>query len=166
MNRSRLLLVVAAVLAGTGAVLAIAGIATNPVFVVLSLPFGAAAYVMWADATGRRRFRWRRAARRVGSHRGDATRGQRPGQSRRARRFRTAGGSGRHRRRRSEATPAAGGMSPRDARQVLGVDDDADDAAIRRAYRERVTEVHPDTDGGDEEAFKRVTEARDRLLDE
>jgi curved DNA-binding protein CbpA len=34
---------------------------------------------------------------------------------------------------------------------------------VRAAYRERVKEVHPDTEGGDEEAFKRVTRAYETL---
>ena len=46
---------------------------------------------------------------------------------------------------------------------MLGVDTDADADAIRRAYRARVKETHPDADGGSEEAFKRVTDAYERL---
>jgi curved DNA-binding protein CbpA len=48
---------------------------------------------------------------------------------------------------------------------VLGVAPDADEDEIRRAYRERAKEVHPDAAGGDEEAFKRVTEAYERLVE-
>jgi hypothetical protein len=48
------------------------------------------------------------------------------------------------------------------AREVLGVDPDADAEAIRRAYRERVKETHPDRDG-DPEAFKRVRWAYEYL---
>ena len=40
----------------------------------------------------------------------------------------------------------------------LGVPTDADAATVKRAYRERVKEVHPDQ-GGDEAAFRRVREA-------
>jgi curved DNA-binding protein CbpA len=36
---------------------------------------------------------------------------------------------------------------------------------VRAAYRDRVKEVHPDTDAGDEEAFKSVTAAYERLTD-
>jgi hypothetical protein len=51
---------------------------------------------------------------------------------------------------------------------VLGVDCDAADGDIERAYRERVTECHPDVndDPEAERAFKRLTEARDVLLDD
>lgn len=51
---------------------------------------------------------------------------------------------------------------------ALGVESDADDDAIRRAYRERVKERHPDVsdEPGDPRAFKRLTTARDVLVDE
>jgi curved DNA-binding protein CbpA len=48
---------------------------------------------------------------------------------------------------------------------VLGVGPDADEAAVRRAYRERAKETHPDTDGGEEDEFKRVNRAYERLTD-
>lgn len=47
---------------------------------------------------------------------------------------------------------------------ALGVDPDADPEAIRRAYRERVKRHHPDA-GGDVGEFRRLTTARDVLLD-
>ena len=47
---------------------------------------------------------------------------------------------------------------------VLGLDDDADDDAVERAYRERVKEAHPDT-GGTIEEFRLVRRAY-RLLSE
>ncbi|MCL7416959.1 MAG: J domain-containing protein [Halalkalicoccus sp.] len=49
---------------------------------------------------------------------------------------------------------------------VLGVDPDAGPGEIRAAYRERVKRHHPDVDGGDAAAFRRLTTARDVLLDE
>lgn len=51
---------------------------------------------------------------------------------------------------------------------VLGVATDADRERIRRAYRDRVKETHPDVSDNPDasEAFKRVTTARDVLLDE
>ncbi|SMO72093.1 J domain-containing protein [Halorubrum cibi] len=45
-----------------------------------------------------------------------------------------------------------------DAYAELGLSTDADADAVKRAYRERVKETHPDR-GGDEEAFRRVQEA-------
>jgi len=50
--------------------------------------------------------------------------------------------------------------------EVLGVSPDADGGEIRDAYRDLVTEVHPDTPGGSEDEFKRVKRAKEVLLDE
>ncbi|WP_276257173.1 J domain-containing protein [Halomontanus rarus] len=47
---------------------------------------------------------------------------------------------------------------------VLGVDPDADQSAIRAAYRERVMETHPDR-GGDEDEFMCVERAKETLLE-
>lgn len=51
---------------------------------------------------------------------------------------------------------------------VLGVNPDADADAIRRGYRERAAEVHPDVndDPDADSQFRRLTTARDTLLDE
>ena len=50
---------------------------------------------------------------------------------------------------------------------VLGVGPDADDEAIRAAYRERVKEHHPDVSADPDaaERFKRLTAAKETLLD-
>lgn len=47
---------------------------------------------------------------------------------------------------------------------VLGIDPDAGPSAVRRAYRERVKEVHPDRPDGDRDAFQRVERAKEKLL--
>jgi curved DNA-binding protein CbpA len=54
-------------------------------------------------------------------------------------------------------------MGRKEAFRTLGLSVDADEDAVKRAYREKVKEVHPDTDGGDEEAFKKVNRAYERL---
>ncbi|MFC7068782.1 ferredoxin Fer [Halobaculum lipolyticum] len=46
---------------------------------------------------------------------------------------------------------------------VLGLDADADDTEIERAYRRRVKETHPDR-GGSVEAFRRVREAYEAVV--
>jgi curved DNA-binding protein CbpA len=48
---------------------------------------------------------------------------------------------------------------------VLGVNPNADPETIRRAYREGAKRHHPDVSGRDPEQFKRLTTARDVLLD-
>ena len=54
----------------------------------------------------------------------------------------------------------------RDYYEVLGVDKNADDAAIKKAYRVLAKKYHPDTNAGDpvaEEKLKEVNEAYDVL---
>lgn len=58
-------------------------------------------------------------------------------------------------------TPFVGVDSPFD---VLGIDSNADDAEIERAYRRRVKETHPDH-GGSAREFQAVYEAYRRILD-
>ncbi|MFZ5670553.1 MAG: DnaJ C-terminal domain-containing protein [Pseudomonadota bacterium] len=54
-------------------------------------------------------------------------------------------------------------MTPRRARQRLGVGPDADEHALRAAFREAAKHCHPDRAGGDGAAFREVVEAY-RLL--
>lgn len=63
---------------------------------------------------------------------------------------------------RDRSPRSSSGPTRAEARAVLGVDAGADEAEIKRAYREKVKEAHPDR-GGDESTFKRVTAAYDRL---
>ena len=52
-----------------------------------------------------------------------------------------------------QALPRAG------QEKILSADD------VKAAYRERVKETHPDSKTGDEEAFKQVNRAYERLTD-
>src|SRR5438309_11293684 len=57
----------------------------------------------------------------------------------------------------------------KDLYKTLGVAEDADDAAIKKAYRKLAKEFHPDATGGDKkktERFKEVNEAYGILGDE
>ena len=59
-------------------------------------------------------------------------------------------------------------MAKRDYYEVLGIGRDADDAAIKKAYRQMAKKYHPDVNPGDkdaEEKFKEVNEAYSVLSD-
>lgn len=135
-------------------VFVVLGVTVSPVALGVGVPFGIAAYILWYQASGRlrARVRWRADAgedrrRRPGGRGSRHATGPRPGAD--------------------DPRPgrAEGSSGPREAYEVLGVSPDADPATVRRAYRERVKEVHPDR-GGDEVAFKRVTRAYERLRDQ
>lgn len=174
MTRSRLLLALAATFAGLAVVLAVLGVVYSLVLLAAAVPFAGTAYLLWYHASGRLvararrraghdptsgrrardRFR-RRAAERLG---GD------PRRERRERRDRVSGGTAGPRGNAGRA-PRGGGASPTrtEAADVLGVPIDADDDQIRAAYRDRAKDLHPDAEGGSEEAFKRITAAYERL---
>lgn len=54
-------------------------------------------------------------------------------------------------------------LSRAEACRVLGVSPEADRETIKSAYRERVKRTHPDTAAGDEESFKRLNRAYERV---
>lgn len=164
MTRARLLLAVSSVLAGAAALFVALGVVFNLVLIGAAVPFGLAASLIWLHATGRLEARVR--PRRPGEHERRARRQRaraadpRSMWSDRASEVhggRTASGSA--------DTGTAASMERREALRTLGLPPDADQAAIRRAYRERVKAVHPDAPDGDETAFRRLTAAYDRLRD-
>ena len=63
----------------------------------------------------------------------------------------------------NRSRPRAVGMSEAEARQLLGVDQAADAAAIRAAHQRLITRVHPDA-GGSAGLAARVNAARDLLV--
>lgn len=187
MYRSPLVLGLAAVFAGLTALLLIGAlVAAQPIAVFVAIPLGVTSYFMYYHGSGklaravyrRHEVRQRRAERGRARGRGGFGAGPRSRggpRTRAQREARTAGfgsgggpsaGPGRDRRtgpRRGNRAPrATSGPTRAEARRALGVGVSAGDAEIKRAYRERVKEVHPDR-GGDEEAFKQVTAAYDRL---
>ncbi len=56
-------------------------------------------------------------------------------------------------------------MAKRDYYDVLGVKKDASDDEIKKAFRRKAIELHPDKEGGDEAKFKEVNEAYEVLKD-
>lgn len=71
-------------------------------------------------------------------------------------------------RRRSRA-PAKPEVEEKDLYGILGVERDADEGAIRKAYRKLSRKYHPDKNQGDEEAakkFQAISEANEILSDE
>ncbi|WP_435176000.1 DnaJ domain-containing protein [Halorussus sp. AFM4] len=178
MQEDRLLFGLAAVLAGIATLEFVLAFVYTPALFAVAVPFGVAAYLVWYHASGRLRERVERG--RAGSYRRAETEtggfGAGPRESFTGRRgfdgdarARQAGGrraaGARAGRAGGARTVRDSGPSAAEAYRVLGLDPDADDEAVRRAYRERVKTVHPDRESGDEEEFKRVKEAYERLRD-
>lgn len=174
-DRSPFVLGLASVFAGLTAVLGIFGIVgAQPIAVAVAVPFGLTSYVMYYHGSGklaraavRRGERASHERRRRAAGAGPQTRtGPRTRADRQARAG--AGGGARSQRaagsRRRAPPETSRGPTAAEARSTLGVGADAGESEIRSAYRNRVKEVHPDR-GGDEEAFKRVTAAYDRLTE-
>ncbi len=188
-QHDRLITGIATALAGCAVLLALLGVIYNPAIIFVALALGAAAYFMWFQASGRlarrvyrsverqartdtdgsgsgRRTRQRRSRERGGFGAGPREDWTPPG-GRGGRRSRARGdpfgGQGQRQRQRRRAPSTTDGPSEAEAYAVLDVDPGADDDAVKQAYRQKVKEVHPDTDGGDEDEFKRVNRAYERL---
>ena len=157
MKRQRLLVALASVFAGITVLLAMLGIVYNLVIVAAAVPFGLATYILWYHATGRLAERARR--RRVDPRqraRGDPFRERAAGDPR------FNGGRNRQTGQRGPASPQYD-LSTREAYRRLDLEPGADQEAVRRAYRRKVKTVHPDREGGDEQSFREVRRAYDRL---
>ena len=57
-------------------------------------------------------------------------------------------------------------MAKRDYYEVLGVGKTASADEVKKAFRRKAVELHPDKQGGDEEKFKELNEAYEVLKDE
>jgi hypothetical protein len=178
-QQDRLLFGLAAVLAGIAVLEFVLAFVYSPALLAIAVPFGAAAYLIWYQASGR--LRERVESGRAGSYRrAEAETGgfgagpresfsSRSGFRQRAeeRRARAGGAQTGGARAGGGASGARtvrnSGPTPAEAYRVLGLDADADSEAVRRAYRQKVKSVHPDRESGDEDEFKRVNEAYEVL---
>jgi len=155
-SQSRILLALASVFAGIAVVTTISSLVyATPVPLAVAAPTGATAYVFWYQGTGRLKRRVRRRA-------FDARAGPSGAFDARAGFGARATGTGARRERYRPPPSSTSGPTRREAAGVLGVEVGAGEREVRRAYRERVKEVHPDR-GGDEERFRRVAAAYERL---
>lgn len=181
-ERNRLVMVLASVFAGLAVVVALAAIVHQPFIVILALLFGSVAYFMWYQASGRLAQRVYRAVENQARPNDGRTErggfGAGPRESRRQRTRRAGFGGGqrqasnarhhdRHDRERRGKTPpgtvSQSSLTRAQAYDILDVDPSVEEPAIKQAYREKVKDVHPDTENGSEEAFKRVNEAYEQL---
>ncbi|KTG09231.1 molecular chaperone DnaJ [Haloprofundus marisrubri] len=172
MDRDLLIMGLAAVFAGITVLLAVLGLSYQPFLLVLALPFGATTYFMWYQASGRLTDQARtRRVRREPSGFGAGARRENVRQNRRrARRGAGAGPGGRagagartNGGARTGAPRTTPGPSRAEAYRALDLEPGASTAEVKRAYRSKVKEVHPDTETGDEESFKRVNRAYESL---
>lgn len=145
----------------------------EPVLVVMLVPLALLTYAFWYRSSGKLRERiiqsGTRSRRGRGSETGGFGAGPREGfESARGQRAREAWERRQREQRAGGARGGRGGPQPSpsisksEAYRRLGVEPGADESTVKRAYREKVKEVHPDR-GGDEETFKKVTEAYETL---
>ena len=191
MQYDRLTKGIAVVFGVLTAVLTVVGLLASPAVLFLALTFGASTYLMYYHLSGRmaasvyERVERRAATDGRGARRGGDRGGfgagpreewepPRDGRARRAaervrqeraRRQRARRGSQQAGQRRQRAQQPSG-PTPAEAYDRLDLEPSADERAVKQAYRERVKETHPDTDGGNEREFKRVKAAYETLTDD
>ncbi|QCJ46139.1 J domain-containing protein [Haloprofundus sp. MHR1] len=164
MERDQLVMGLAAVFAGITVLLAVLGLSYSLFLLVVAVPFGATTYFMWYQASGRlaEQARTRRVRREPSGFGAGARRENVRENRRRARRNGRSGG--RTGGRSSTDAPRTTRRPTRaEAYRALDLEPGASTAEVKRAYRSKVKEVHPDTEDGDEESFRRVNRAYESL---
>jgi DnaJ-domain-containing protein 1 len=194
-NNSRLLLGMTAVFAGLAALMVVlAAVFRDAVPLFVAAAFGGASYLFWYQGSGKLRASlYERVERRARANSGRERRGRDAGgRGRRGDRRQGGGfgagpredwtppggrerweyryqqqqrGPGGSRGRAGARVAARDGPTDGEAYATLGLEPGADETDVKQAYRRLVKETHPDTDDGDEEAFKEVTEAYEHLTD-
>jgi hypothetical protein len=171
-HESRIVSGLAVVLGGMAVLFALLSVVYNPVFLFVAAVFGLSAYFVWYHASGRLARRLYRGvedrAEPAGGGFGAGPRadwepprdGGRVGARTKAGGQRAGGARGAGRRRAERD-----GLTARQAYDRLDLDPGADEGAVREAYRRKVKDVHPDQPGGDEDRFKEVQAAYERLTD-
>lgn len=145
-------LVGAAISAVIALMFSVLGSVVSVVAFLVAVPFAVTAVVLWRQASTR--LNGANQRRRSTGHGGrDDHRQRRRHDDRYGRHQQTTNGQ-------IQSPPTH--VSAAEARSILDVSSDADQAAVRDAYRRRIKEVHPDQ-GGEEEEFRRVTAAYERL---
>jgi DnaJ-domain-containing protein 1 len=179
-DRDRLILGLAAVFAGLTMLLVVLAFVYQPFLLALALPFGATTYFMYSSVNGSIAEQFQRervradefggfgAQRRREASTGGFGAGPRgdPREGPGAGRYRDVGGQEYqydYQRRRRPSQRPQNGMSRDKALRTLGLDAEATQEDIKDAYRSLVKETHPDSKSGDQEAFKRVSKAYERL---
>lgn len=188
MDEDGLVIGLAAVFAGTTVLFGVLGFVYQPLLFFFAAIFAVATSLLWYHASGRLGERVRRTAERTHERRrqranaasqgpddfagfgpGRRAAGSERGGRADAGRAHRADGRGaagrRERERRQQRKRDPNRPTRAEAYRTLGLDADADQTAVKAAYRERVKAVHPDTDDGDEEQFKRVNRAYERLTE-
>ena len=176
MQYDRLTKGVAVVFGVLTAVLTVVGLLASPAVLFLAAMFGASTYLMYYHLSGKMAASvYRRVERRAASGgrrrraAGDGGFGAGPREEwtpPRDEQRRRAAGQARQRRRTRQRVAGSSGPTQAEAYDRLGLDPDADDAAVKQAYRKRVKETHPDTDSGSQLEFKRVKTAYETLTDD
>lgn len=133
----------------------------EPFALLVAIPLALVTYLFWYHASGRLRRRVRKStdssANRRRARFGTDDRGEwsPPNERRDPRGGRTRGTGS------NGETPDVGRA---EAYRRLGLQSNASTDEVKRAYRRKVKEVHPDR-GGDEEHFKRIREAYETLIE-
>ena len=182
MTTRPLIVGLAATFIGLTALLLVAGVVVSPVLLAVAVPFAIVSYFLWYHASGRLRDRVHREASRAGPTERERARQRARAAENRRNAYRTAGatdggragttagaaggrraGTRRGPRDPRDRAPRSGGMTEREAYETLGLDPSADQETVRSTYRERAKRLHPDAEGGDEGAFKKLNEAYEVL---